>query len=350
MELQVPRIGGNVRLDILGVTPFGKLVLIECKLFRNPGARREVVGQILEYAALVKTWTYADLESRLKAHSAHRNDPHWERQNPLFQMVKERFPQIDEASFVDNVSRSLVNGDFVLAVVGDGIRRDLQPIRDLLERQGGLLAQFGLVEIQIWKDSAGRTLLVPSLLARTEVIQHRVVVSNDGKPLSVVESIEEDGLLFDDPDAAAKAQRDLEFWDEFARVVRFDHPEQPAPIKGRHSTTRRLPLPEPAQWMTLYRMDNGYLEIFISLRGEGGRDCFELLKDELKDIRTETDLDIVLYDEKSSSPGFRVRRPIHEVPALSMPGQVEWMASAANSMVNAFRPRLAQFAREREAT
>jgi len=32
----------SVFLDLLGVSPTGKLVLIECKLWRNPEARREV--------------------------------------------------------------------------------------------------------------------------------------------------------------------------------------------------------------------------------------------------------------------------------------------------------------------
>ena len=37
-------------LDCLFATRFGGLVVVECKLWRNPQARREVVGQILDYA------------------------------------------------------------------------------------------------------------------------------------------------------------------------------------------------------------------------------------------------------------------------------------------------------------
>lgn len=44
-ELQTP--SGFV--DNLFVTPTGNLALIECKLWRNPEARREVVGQIIDY-------------------------------------------------------------------------------------------------------------------------------------------------------------------------------------------------------------------------------------------------------------------------------------------------------------
>ena len=38
--VQELRLDGNVRLDVLGVTPHGRLVLVECKLWRNPQARR----------------------------------------------------------------------------------------------------------------------------------------------------------------------------------------------------------------------------------------------------------------------------------------------------------------------
>ena len=37
-------------LDNLLVTPTGDLALVECKLWRNPEARREVVAQIIDYA------------------------------------------------------------------------------------------------------------------------------------------------------------------------------------------------------------------------------------------------------------------------------------------------------------
>ncbi|WP_254223669.1 hypothetical protein [Burkholderia multivorans] len=56
----------NVFLDLLGVSPSGRLVLIECKLWRNPGARREVIAQLFEYASLMSVLTYSDLEAKLK--------------------------------------------------------------------------------------------------------------------------------------------------------------------------------------------------------------------------------------------------------------------------------------------
>ena len=65
-ELAIPRAGGSVFLDMLGVTQTGRLVLVECKLWRNPQARREVVAQIVEYAALLRHLSFGDLTARLK--------------------------------------------------------------------------------------------------------------------------------------------------------------------------------------------------------------------------------------------------------------------------------------------
>lgn len=43
-------------VDALYVNPQGRLTLAEFKLWRNPQARREVVGQILDYAKELAEW------------------------------------------------------------------------------------------------------------------------------------------------------------------------------------------------------------------------------------------------------------------------------------------------------
>lgn len=49
-------------IDVLYATPEGKLVILEAKLWRNPEARRKVVGQILDYAKELSHWSYEDLQ------------------------------------------------------------------------------------------------------------------------------------------------------------------------------------------------------------------------------------------------------------------------------------------------
>jgi hypothetical protein len=49
-------------IDNLLITPSGLPVLVECKLWRNPEGRREVVGQILDYAKELTRWSSSDLQ------------------------------------------------------------------------------------------------------------------------------------------------------------------------------------------------------------------------------------------------------------------------------------------------
>jgi hypothetical protein len=47
-------------IDNFMVTPSGLPVIVECKLWRNPEARREVVSQILDYAKELSRWSSSD--------------------------------------------------------------------------------------------------------------------------------------------------------------------------------------------------------------------------------------------------------------------------------------------------
>ncbi|WP_203546903.1 hypothetical protein [Mesorhizobium sp. AA22] len=106
-ELPLTREGGVVFLDILGVSRTGRLVLIECKLWRNPQARREVIAQTLEYAALTRGLTYGDLTAKVRQSTGNHLSL-----NPIYDLAKQRWPKLDESTFVDAVSRSLDLGDF----------------------------------------------------------------------------------------------------------------------------------------------------------------------------------------------------------------------------------------------
>jgi len=87
-------------LDILYVTPKGKLVILEAKLWRNPEARRKVVAQLLDYAKELNRWSYEDLQREISRVTKKKG-------NVLFNLVKEKFPDSNEAEFVDEVTRSL---------------------------------------------------------------------------------------------------------------------------------------------------------------------------------------------------------------------------------------------------
>jgi hypothetical protein len=164
------------------VSPTGRLVLIEYKLWRNPGSRREVVAQLFEYASLMSRLTYSDLEAKLKHTRGLTGE------NPIFKAASEAFPELDEARFVDAVNESLRRGDFLLAIAGDGIRSDLHALKNLLANQGGLLARLALLEIRLYRDARGRTLIVPNVPVQTELVRREVFV-DVGRETSAVEPV-----------------------------------------------------------------------------------------------------------------------------------------------------------------
>jgi hypothetical protein len=144
----------------------GMLTLVECKLWRNPEARREVVGQILEYAAHLSGWTYDRLRDAIRAARRVNGDP-------ICEQVAAQTGTLDAHSFIDDVQRCLEEGRFLLVIVGDGIGQNVLNIAELLRRQIGLSFTFGLVEIAIFRlpiDAQGGLLVQPRLLANSAEI------------------------------------------------------------------------------------------------------------------------------------------------------------------------------------
>ena len=163
--------GRSGALDNLFVTRDGKLVLVEAKLWRNPEARREVVAQVLEYAAAVFRMSYGELESAvLKARGVSMPEA------SLFKIVAGYSEGVDEDEFSDALARNLQRGRAIIAVVGDGIREDIIPLADLLQSHAGHRFTFALVELTVYETPVtGVRLVVPSVLAQTVLLERGVV-------------------------------------------------------------------------------------------------------------------------------------------------------------------------------
>lgn len=106
-EVSTPE-GG--RIDIVAVDEDGVVTLCECKLDRNAGSRREVLGQVLEYAGSLKGMKFGEfrrlLSDRLGA--------------DLVDAMRERAPEtFDAVAWEENVSLSLDRGDFRLVIAVD---------------------------------------------------------------------------------------------------------------------------------------------------------------------------------------------------------------------------------------
>lgn len=154
-------------VDAVYVNARGRLVLAEFKLWRNPEARREVIGQIIDYAKDLASWGYEDLQRQVSRALGRTG-------NALYQLVRERHPETEEAHFVDEVTRRLARGEFLLLIVGDGIREGVRGIVDFVQAHSGLRFNLALVEAALYRDGPQRLIVQPRVIARTEILQRTV--------------------------------------------------------------------------------------------------------------------------------------------------------------------------------
>jgi hypothetical protein len=167
-------------LDLLYVTPQGDLCLVETKLWRNPEARRKVVAQIIDYAKEIAAWTYEDLIEAIGRSGAvtQPSSPSDDGLDAIASLAADESDDFDEQSFIDAVARNLRLGRFLLLIVGDGIREDVEKITDFLQQTPNLGYTLGLIEIGMYRLPGrpdGELLLQPRTLCKTVNIERAVV-------------------------------------------------------------------------------------------------------------------------------------------------------------------------------
>ena len=195
-------------MDNLYISPQGAITLVEAKLWRNPQARREVVGQILDYAKELSLWSYDDLNERAQKFAG----------KSLWELVSTSGGTLDESRFVDAVSRNLKNGRFLLLIVGDGIREEMERLADFLHNSPDLRFTLALVELQIYRfDDADQYLVMPMIVGRTIEITRAVVRIETTKESEVNVTFESVGESNDSD--SQKKRRKLSQEDFFAELV-----------------------------------------------------------------------------------------------------------------------------------
>ncbi|MFZ2491124.1 MAG: hypothetical protein WA208_06550 [Thermoanaerobaculia bacterium] len=334
-------------IDVLFANEHGLLTILECKLWRNPEARREVVGQVLDYARAMARLTYEDL-SRL-VNSALGTEG-----NRLFEIVKHRHSSLEEHVWVDQVSRNLSQGRFLLLVAGDGIREGVVAITEQLQRGVGLRFQFGLVEVAVFHDEAAPlTILQPRLLVRTVNVERSVVRieglnSGDEKAagvtaavLDVDDAVAEGGHSFDTGLAAVRAA----FWSAFVSKVRLEGGLDSTPKRlQQNSAKARLPL---GQWITAYRWEKGAaIGLFFSPRGDQAPEIIRRLNARRPEIEAEIGRPVEWNDEGSGSliEVYREENDFESPAALAV--QHEWLAEHLKAFTRVLGPALRSIEQE----
>jgi hypothetical protein len=325
-------------LDLLYITRTGSLVIVEAKLWRNPEARRKVVGQIIDYAAELSRWNYEDLDREVAKRTGHID-------NALFSLAQAVFPELDEAEFADNVARSLRDGRFLLLVCGDGIREELTSMAEFLERNTTLDMTFGLVELAIFQTTDRRRLILPRVLAKTVTIK-RQVIRVEGNTITVKEDQDEQAAV--QPKIHSEAQKQyVDFWSDLVAGLHFDDPRQPPPTIARAANTS-LRLPSPQAWITLYfSSSSGKMGIFLTFnRGEPGSTFYERLLGDRSAVEAELPSETIwMSDGEKHSIGLHV--PLQNIlDPVQRDQSIAWFRSNSNLFVNAFRPRIARYLEE----
>jgi hypothetical protein len=332
-ELNTP--AGSI--DNFMVTPSGLPVLVECKLWRNPEARRVVVSQILDYAKELSRWSSSDLQREVSRRLKRDG-------NPLLDLVRQVNPHVDEIQFNDALTGNLRRGRFLLLIVGDGIREAVEAIAEYLQLHAGLHFSLGLVELPIYGMPNGDRLVAPRVLTRTHLIARNVVAVPDGY---MVEAEDGGNVAEIDPDRAALAEQSQRFWTEFIEdYLKLDDPEQPRPRPARLGYIS-LSLPARTSWLTVYRgLRPDRVGIFLSChRNTSGAYAKQAIIDEWKAGGTVKDeLGGTVKLDKTALGGVDTIIDSLRVESLEHPEArkkaFSWLAERVNTFVNVLRPRV----------
>jgi hypothetical protein len=146
-------------IDILAFTARGDIAIVECKLAKNTQAKREVIGQIMDYAAHLWEWSYEELDQRIQS----TGNP------PLAELVRKNAddPDWDEEVFRANISAALEQGNFILTIAVNEINEELHKIIRYINSAGTPAFSFAALEMRRF-HKANIEMLVPHVFGQAQ--------------------------------------------------------------------------------------------------------------------------------------------------------------------------------------
>jgi len=334
MELNTP--AGPI--DALYVTPTGRLVILEAKLWRNPEARRKVVAQILDYAKEFSRWDYEDLQRETSRRLGKQG-------NVIYELVSEQYPDVEEGQFVDEVQQSLKLGRFMLMILGDGIREGAAAIADFIGSVGSLEFTFGLVELALYQGDGVGLVVQPRVIARTVEMERYIIRVPDDAYIETEEAV------------AARADEELSesalfyraFWDEFVDELRLDDTSQPLPNKTRSQNVfLMLPPSSSVAWISAYfSKTNNTVGVYLRVsKNAVGEAYYGALLTDKEAIEKDLGFSPV-WNDADATLHITVSRSFSDVHGSeNRPAIKRFFAENINLFVNVFRPRMARLAEE----
>jgi len=325
-------------LDIFMATPNGELIIIETKLWRNPEARRVVVAQILDYAKELSKWSYEDLQREINRRLKTRG-------NKLYEIMQETDSNylLSEPNFIDAVSRNLRRGNFLLLVIGDGIREGAAGIAEFLVSSGHLNFTFAMIELAIYQNEKIGQILLPRVMAKTIEFQKITVDISAGLQLSnssvPIESAT--GTKSHSPEWERERLFYFNFWSELIKELVFDDPGQPLPNAPYSQNLFVYPGKTRKAWISAYfRKSRKQIGVYFKCQDNPeGLKVFKALSEDKEDIKEELGNEVVWKWKIGTGP--IVTFSCDDVfDPKSRPVIKEFFMERLNTFVNAIRPRM----------
>ena len=315
-------------IDAVFINERGRLTILECKLWKNPQARREVVAQTLHYVSALTDWSYADLQRQVASALGRQG-------NIPFELVRRHNGgRPNEPEFVDGVSRCLREGRILALLAGDGIREGVQSLTELVNRNATKAFMFGLIEVALYQFAKNRFAIQPRLLGETEIITRQMTVLNmkgSADPI-IVEDAEPEMATGIAEQSGSKEH--LRMWWQPVLKMKFDDPEQESPFwLATNNVVINTPFPG-IQIKAFAMVDNSRIGVFVSgprrenvlmIQKYLKRDRKTLLKQFPEDTRIDVGDCLIAVDTVDLKSGDEKRA---------------WIIKTLNTFANVLRPHL----------
>jgi len=325
------------QIDAVFINERGRLTIVECKLWKNPQARREVVAQTLHYVSAISGWSYADLQRQVAAAVGRQG-------NKPFELVRKHCGgNLREREFVDAVSRSLREGRFLVLLAGDGIREGVQSLTELVNRNATKAFSFGLIEVALYKFGKNRFALQPRVLAETEVVtrQMTIVKMKGGTDTAIVEDLGDEPEIAGEKAVSDNKEHLRAWWQPILDQMKLDDPEQEPPF---WLTTNNVVLNTPfpgIQIKALAIVDSSQIGVFVSgPRAANIMMIQKFLKRERRSLLNE------LPEGTEIKFGEKWPIQIYEFDIESDDEKRVWIMKTMNTFANVLRPRLKKWYEE----
>lgn len=340
-ELGLPPAGSA---DILYVTPGGRPVIVETKLWRNPEARRKVVSQVLDYAKELIKLDFESLDAAVR--TARQTVDHENPPKGIIEILSGKDQKIDEARFRDALARNLRRGDMLLLIAGDGIKEGAGAITAFLESFASLHFTFGLVEVAVYQMPDGGQLVQPRVLAQSTIVRRVVVELREGQ-MNITEE--------DAGEAAAQAEEQVSeevlrgrerfraFWEEFLRKLVLETKDQPISAPAVN-TNQYFVMPKGSNaWISAYLMQSGHRAgVYLTFsKGPIGDRMYAALSQDKDAIQRELGIPVEWESDGKkhwiSAPEVGYKGQLIEGHGAEVQAM---MADRVNRFIKVFRPRL----------